>query len=357
MKIKPGFLQTNYHNDEDRRVATILVKIMASMVAVYLVVALTGVYWGDSALIAATFGGGFALLVPWLLLARGNLRLGGIAVVFIVLVTVTFIATIGNGIHDLAIMSYPVIIVIASLLMRRRDFFISSAMTVGALAWLVFGEAFGLFVSQSYETPGAVDFVVVLAVMAIAILAVDLLAEHMHDNMRKAQAEIVQRKTMEAQVRHQSLHDAMTGIYNRAFFEEELKRLEDGSEFPVSIIVADVDNLKVVNDTQGHAAGDEFLRRATAALRAVFRASDVLARIGGDEFAILLPHTDVTMVDQMLARVHTKLAEHNASFPDWPVELSLGASTAERGKLMEAFKTADQRMYENKAIRKTKALQ
>lgn len=353
--MKPGFLQTKYQNDEDRRIASILVKIIYAMLAAYLMIFATGFFWGDPGIFVIIFAGGLALSVPWALLARGSLRLSGICVVIVVLLTITVAATEGNGIHDLAIVGYPVVIVIASLLMQRRDFLWLSFLTVVAMAWLIFGEAFGLFVSRTYAIPGPIDFTFVAAVMGVAILAVDMLAEHMRENIRTAHQEIGQRKTMEAQIRHQSIHDALTGIYNRAFFEEELKRLEGGGEYPVSIIVADIDNLKVVNDTQGHVAGDEFLRRTTSALRSVFRSGDVLARIGGDEFAILLPSTDSAKVDQMLARVHAKLTEHNSGYPYSPVELSLGASTAEQGKLTEAFIAADQRMYANKGFRKSKA--
>ena len=131
-------------------------------------------------------------------------------------------------------------------------------------------------------------------------------------------------------------------------------RMERLQEFPVSIIIADVDDLKVVNDKKGHAAGDELLRQATAVLSDSFRNEDVLARIGGDEFAVLLPRTDSAMVEQILARIQTVLKEHNLRNPDLPVLLSLGSSTVAQGELTEAFNQADRRMYADKANRKIK---
>jgi len=157
------------------------------------------------------------------------------------------------------------------------------------------------------------------------------------------------------EVQKLAMTDTLTGIFNRAFFEAELARMELSRDFPVSIIIADLDNMKKTNDTLGHAAGDELLKQTVQALLTVFRASDILARIGGDEFAILLPNTDSARVEQMLSRVRRKLTEYNTANSDLSVQLSLGASTAEHGNLLAmAFTIADQHMYADKALRKSR---
>jgi diguanylate cyclase (GGDEF)-like protein/PAS domain S-box-containing protein len=163
--------------------------------------------------------------------------------------------------------------------------------------------------------------------------------------------EITARKQAEEQLRHQGTHDALTGIYNRTFFEVELARLEHSRDFPISIVVADVDKLKVVNDTRGHAVGDQFLRQVANLLSSVFREGDILARIGGDEFAVLLPATQTTTAEKMLRRVRDRVAQQNSEHPDLPVQLSLGMATAEKSSLIAAFTLADQRMYADKAER------
>ncbi len=160
--------------------------------------------------------------------------------------------------------------------------------------------------------------------------------------------DITARRQAEAQLRYLSTHDALTGLYNRAMFESEIARFETGREFPVSMVVADADNMKVTNDTLGHLAGDDLLKRAADLFREVFRASDMIARIGGDEFAILLPQTDADTADQVVARVRSKLLDANVSAVVPPLLLSLGVATAEKDCVLDAFKLADARMYAEK---------
>jgi diguanylate cyclase (GGDEF)-like protein/PAS domain S-box-containing protein len=155
------------------------------------------------------------------------------------------------------------------------------------------------------------------------------------------------------EVKKMAIMDALTGIYNRTFFEAELERIGRARLYPVSVVVADLDNMKQVNDRFGHPAGDELLKRTATVLQAVFRSADILARIGGDEFAVLLPETDAVTAAHLLERIHAKLQEHNTHYASLPLQLSLGVATAEHENLMQAFIDADQRMYANKTQRKS----
>ncbi len=172
----------------------------------------------------------------------------------------------------------------------------------------------------------------------------------------KVSQDITERKQFEENLRYLGTHDPLTGLFNRAYFDAELQRLEAGREYPVSVVMADIDGLKAVNDTFGHDEGDQLIKGAAEVLMAVFRSSDVVARIGGDEFAVLLPHTDHDVVMTTMQRI--KLMENDSKLGSYARSLSLGADTATNAdELLDAMKTADMLMYKNKAERKCLKLQ
>ncbi len=162
--------------------------------------------------------------------------------------------------------------------------------------------------------------------------------------------DITERKLLEEQLKHLSLHDALTGLYNRAYLDEELGRLEKGREYPITLLSLDVNGLKFVNDTMGHAAGDQLLRAVAEVLRASFRGGDVVARVGGDEFAAVLPRTDADAGERLVARLRARIEEYNAGSPPVPISVSLGMATAsEPGTRLEPLLgRADREMYQDK---------
>jgi diguanylate cyclase (GGDEF)-like protein/PAS domain S-box-containing protein len=169
--------------------------------------------------------------------------------------------------------------------------------------------------------------------------------------------DISDRKEMEDELRYYSAHDRLTNLYNRFFFEEEMKRLEKGRDFPVSIIVMDTDNLKIVNDTYGHLVGDALLKRLAAILQETFRGEDVISRIGGDEFAVILPRTKTADLENSIARLRENIEAANAvTNPEEKIQISIGGATAEMRKpLIQALEQADLLMYDEKRRKKRDA--
>lgn len=149
-----------------------------------------------------------------------------------------------------------------------------------------------------------------------------------------------------------SLHDQLTGLYNRNFFEKELKRLTENPEYPISIISADVNGLKLINDTLGHTEGDRLLMASAQVLRQSLRSSDVLARVGGDEFVVLLHRTNEKDGYEVVSRIKHNILNYNGNekFASLPLSISLGIATAEKNTkgLMDTYKEADDLMYKEK---------
>lgn len=158
-----------------------------------------------------------------------------------------------------------------------------------------------------------------------------------------------ERKRAEEELRYLSTHDILTSIFNRTFFQDELSRLEKSRKYPISIVMGDVDGMKETNDKYGHAAGDELLRGAALILQQAFRQEDVVARIGGDEFGILLPSADEKAAQNAILRVRQLIFAYNSTNPAHPIRLSLGSATGYRGEpLSEVMKRADKMMYLDK---------
>jgi len=165
-------------------------------------------------------------------------------------------------------------------------------------------------------------------------------------------SDITERKLLEKQLRYLSVHDQLTGIYNRAYFENEMHRLGKSREYPITIICFDVDGLKMVNDTLGHEHGDRLLKLSAGLLQDSLRESDVLARTGGDEFAALLPRTDrqngLKIVKRIRSRIRTYNRERQADQVPLSISVGFACSAEEAEDLAEVFREADDLMYREK---------
>ncbi len=161
--------------------------------------------------------------------------------------------------------------------------------------------------------------------------------------------DVTDRVNVREKLWYMSTHDVLTGLYNRMYFEEEVKRIQLGRIAPISVMIADVDNLKDVNDNFGHEAGDEILRRVALVMVEVFRKDDIIARFGGDEFAVLLPNVSQEVAASVATRVRLAVNENNRVSKGPLLRLSIGTSTADTAShLGEAIRKADREMYSDK---------
>jgi len=173
--------------------------------------------------------------------------------------------------------------------------------------------------------------------------------------------DITGRKEHLEHIEYISYHDQLTGLYNRRFLEEEFRRLDVQRNYPFAIIMADVNGLKLANDTFGHAEGDQMLINAAEVLKQAVRKDDIIARIGGDEFMILLPRIEQAHVDKIMGRI----LEFSKAFQTTmlPLSVALGSATKEEQGVSqdELFKKAEDNMYRSKlhdvASRRNEAIQ
>ena len=161
--------------------------------------------------------------------------------------------------------------------------------------------------------------------------------------------DITARKKAEVYLEYLGTHDVLTKLFNRSFYVEELNRIDRKGLRPVTVIMVDLNGLKGVNDQWGHATGDALLRRAGEILGEAVRKPHCAARIGGDEFAILLPGVDEAGAETVIEDINRLVDLNNQYYSGIRVSLSIGTATGRAGERLEAIiNRADMQMYEAK---------
>jgi len=162
--------------------------------------------------------------------------------------------------------------------------------------------------------------------------------------------DITDRKKAEEKIEYLSFHDGLTGLYNRAYFDEELHRLDTERQLPITIVMGDLNGLKLINDAYGHARGDMLLRNIADILKESFRKEDITSRWGGDEFLSILPKTSVRDARSIIKRIKESCKEKSTT--EMPLSISFGVSTKKSSSenIVDILKEAEDKMYKSKIV-------
>lgn len=143
-------------------------------------------------------------------------------------------------------------------------------------------------------------------------------------------------------------HDLLTGLYNRRFYEEEVRRLDIERNLPMTIVLGDVNGLKLVNDAFGHERGDELLKKAADSFKSACRADDIIARWGGDEFIMLLPKAEKEHAEIIIKRIRETYKKEHVN--DMHLNISFGIDSKYRSEqsILQVIKNTEDALYRNK---------
>ncbi len=166
--------------------------------------------------------------------------------------------------------------------------------------------------------------------------------------------DISKQRKREEEILYLTYHDVLTGLYNRRYYEEAKIQIDDKDNYPLSVIVGDINGLKLINSAIGHHEGDRLIRKVTEIMKSCCRPDDILARTGGDEFSILLPRTTYEEADRIVNRIGELCEENRENTPDeaYHVSISVGCATKkdESIPLMNIIKSAEESMYRHKLL-------
>lgn len=162
--------------------------------------------------------------------------------------------------------------------------------------------------------------------------------------------DISERKQKEAEIKYLSCYDTLTGLYNRRCFDETRTEMDNPENLPLSVIFADINGLKMTNDIFGHTAGDELIRKSSEILQNACRKNDIIARIGGDEFCILLPKTGRAEAGKVLDRILRGFADARVEAIKCSISLGLDTKITPEQSLDEVLSNAENAMYRDKTM-------
>jgi len=145
-------------------------------------------------------------------------------------------------------------------------------------------------------------------------------------------------------------HDGLTGAYNRNFFNEEIKKIDVEENLPISVIMGDVNGLKLTNDAFGHLMGDKLLVSAADIMKRVCRENDIVVRWGGDEFIILLPKTEEKYAEQISERIKEECIKENVEILNISISLGFNTKNNKEDDIINSITSAEEMMYKVKML-------
>jgi diguanylate cyclase (GGDEF)-like protein/PAS domain S-box-containing protein len=163
-------------------------------------------------------------------------------------------------------------------------------------------------------------------------------------------SDITERKQTENEILYLSYHDKLTELYNRRFYEEELSRLDTERNLPITLVIADINGLKMANDAFGHITGDKLIVLIAAVIKKEGRADDIVARIGGDEFVILLPKTPLTEAEKIVERIMKKISSQKLGNIVASASFGCASKLKPEEEMAKVFKKAEDNMYRKKIL-------
>ena len=162
--------------------------------------------------------------------------------------------------------------------------------------------------------------------------------------------DITSRKIAENKIIYLSYHDSLTGLYNRRYLEEEINRLDVDRNIPISVIMGDVNGLKIMNDIFGHASGDKLLKKAASVMKSCCRADDIIARWGGDEFIILLPNTENFEAEKISERIKQQFSQEKINSISCSISLGYDTKYFRDDDINRIIENAENNMYTQKTL-------
>jgi len=247
---------------------------------------------------------------------------------------------------------------LAILLLDRRDRWIAIILVIAVYVGLNILSSYGfLLPARTLTQSGKIVFSlftwmsvgIIIMIIMIAAMGAMRREPHLIEQSIKDSEQLKNLGDTRNSVAYLSTHDALTGLYNRLFFETESARLENSRFYPISVITAEVNALRNLNNAFGLNAGDRMLINVAKLFTNVFRQEDIITRYGGDDFVVLLPGADEAVVKAVMNRIEKHIADFNKEHGDLPMSLKMGVSTANKGEsLKDHLKLAHENLEQEK---------